>query len=129
MSLLGLKIKHLRELNDMKMMSLAEKTKKPQSYLSQIENGKANPSDDIYKDILTKGFSMDIKEAKKTIDQWRMEEILSRGNITIQEVQNNSGAMVQGQGNTFNNDTKATQAIEMKKAGLSEEFIKDVLKI
>ncbi|GEA17786.1 helix-turn-helix domain-containing protein [Moorella sp. E306M] len=58
---IGLKIKHLRTKNNYTLKQLAEKTGLSISFISDIENGRRNPSiDNLYKLSKALGVSVDI---------------------------------------------------------------------
>ncbi len=91
-----------------------------------------NKIKNLRQEILTLGFGLDPPEARKTVDKWRIEERLAKGNITIDELNIGTNNGVIGENATIVNEKssdKVQQAIEMAQAGLSEEMIKKLLNI
>lgn len=126
-------IKNLRKKRGMTLKELSEKVNHSTAYLSQIENGKYI-SDKKIEEILMSGFDFHPQEARITIDRWRIEERLNNGNVSIEEFSQNIGVIHNNSGHIGHKKEpkppdKINQAIEMAKAGLSEEMIKKLLNL
>lgn len=133
--MIGTKIKNLREQHDITAHEAAKKIGISQGYLSGVENGKPI-SDDRLTDFLTLGFGFDIPEAKKTIDKWRIEDRLQKGNITIQELNVSGGQVNSISGDNavvHNTSSEAKSNLEILKLikELKQEGVemKDILQI
>lgn len=141
MSTTGKKLKNLRQQKNLTLSELGEKIGSKHAYLSNIERGKQNISDEKLQEILTLGFGFDPPEARKTVDKWRIEERLAKGNITISELNilgNNSINSITGEkahveiGKKENNETSNIELLklikELKDDGIPIEKIFELLK-
>ncbi len=114
-------LKRLRKQRGLTLNQLALKAGyKGTGNLSDYENGNIKVQEKTMFRILTKGFDMTKEEAKKTYEQWQIEQVEAewKGKLTVL------------QHSTNHNDPKVDSVLEMilKIKGLEEKEIEEMKK-
>ena len=68
-------IKQLRLKAGLTQEEVAKRAHTPRAYISQIESGVRSPSERMAEDILIKGISLTYQQARRIIDQWKLQSV------------------------------------------------------
>lgn len=100
---LGSRLKNLRLNSGMTQEILSKKTGVQRPYLSNLENLRSNPEDEMVERILIKGFNIPYDQVRDLIAQWKAEEALSKASNPEKVLKNISNSVVI-EGSSFGNN-------------------------
>ncbi len=80
---IGKQLKSFRKKHGKTLQSVAQGINATSSYISQLEHGVRNPSDEVLYNLLTKSFNLPENEAESIISSWRIEQYTPEETYTI----------------------------------------------